>query len=101
MAPNNHGPVENPKLNSTLILIAVKHQMVVSMKVSPATAQQRELPPLLTSLPALPKWIVPIRGLFSAPNLTPARDWLTDAFAGGWACLSYRFRGQFDWYPNR
>ena len=38
MDPNNNGPVENPKLNSTLILIAVKQQMVVSMKVSPATA---------------------------------------------------------------
>ena len=38
MDPNNHEPVENPKLNSTLILIAVKQQMVVSMKVSPATA---------------------------------------------------------------
>jgi hypothetical protein len=68
--PNNHGLVENPKLNSTLILIAVKQQMVVSMKVSPATAQTARIAAAIDKLASFTEVDRPIRGLFSAPNLT-------------------------------
>ena len=81
MAPNNHGPVENPKLNSTLILIAVKQQMVVSMKVSPATAQTARIAAAIDKLASFTEADRPYTRLVFSPEFDAARNWLADAFA--------------------
>ena len=81
MAPNNHGPVENPKLNSTLILIAVKQQMVVSMKVSPAKAQTARIAAAIDKLASFTEADRPYTRLVFSPEFDAARHWLADAFA--------------------
>jgi hypothetical protein len=76
MAPNNHGPVENPKLNSTLILIAVKQQMVVSMKVSPATAQTARIAAAIDKLASFTEADRPYTRLVFSPEFDAARTGL-------------------------
>jgi N-carbamoyl-L-amino-acid hydrolase len=80
MASNNHGLVENPKLNSTLILIAVKQQMVVSMKVSPATAQTARIAAAIDKLASFTEADRPYTRLVFSPEFDAARNWLADAF---------------------
>ena len=82
MAPNNHGLVENPKLNSTLILIAVKQQMVVLMKVSPDTAQTARIAVAIDKLASFTETDRPYTRLVFSPEFDAARNWLADAFAG-------------------
>ena len=82
MAPNNHGLVENPKLNSTLILIAVKQQMAVSMKVSPATVQTARIAAAIEKLASFTEADRPYTRLVFSPEFDAARNWLADAFAG-------------------
>ena len=81
MAPNNHGLVENPKLNSTLILIAVKQEVVVSMKVSLATAQTARIAAAIDKLASFTEADRPYTRLVFSPEFDAARDWLANAFA--------------------
>ena len=79
--PDDNGPVENPVLNSTLILMAVKQQMVVSMNVSPAITQTARIAASIDQLASFTEAHRPYTRLVFSPEFDAARGWLGDAFA--------------------
>jgi N-carbamoyl-L-amino-acid hydrolase len=63
-------------------LIAVKQQMMVSMKVSPDTAQIARINAAIDKLASFTEADRPYTRLVFSPEFDAARKWLADAFAG-------------------
>jgi len=62
-------------------LIAVKQQMVVSMKVSPAKVQTARIAAIIDKLASFTEADRPYTRLIFSPEFDVARNWLADAFA--------------------